>query len=185
MRISGIFKPADLPSPDPATAADLKALFDALRPGDPDPEIDRGHAGIAIVAHNPKLALALAQTGRIIALDTYWGHRTDLREIALQTVNRRYAQDFSFEARRAGALNAGLSEAQLAALPDAPAALFDAEQRLVIAYSLAVMQGPIGDDLVDAAKAAFGEKAVMELSTLVGFWSMWAMILNAADPAWT
>ena len=67
-RVTMINRPGDYPgTPDAATSADLTALFAALFPGNPDPRINNLHAGVAIAAHTPKLALALTRLSGLIA----------------------------------------------------------------------------------------------------------------------
>jgi 4-carboxymuconolactone decarboxylase len=184
-RITAVYRPADHPArADPAVQAGLEELFGYLFPGKPDPEIPRDHAGIAIAAQNPRLALKLAQLSRFIALETGWCERADLRELAIATLNRKFRSDFSFQARLHHARAAGLSEAQLAALPDGAASgLFDDEQRLVIDYTLAVVAGDVPEALFARVVAAYGEAGAVEFTTVVGFWSFWAMLINAVRPS--
>lgn len=177
MRLKGIFKPSDYTG-DPAEIAEL---FDYLAPGNSAPEIDKPHTGIAILAHNPRMARQFASLSRFLVLETGWAQqRADLRELAFLTLNRHFKSDFSLAARRPHALAAGISEAMIAGFPDP--GLFDAEQRLVIDYTQAVVTGEVPGELFDRAVARFGEKGVVELTTVIGFWSAWAMIINAADP---
>src|SRR5205823_6652455 len=154
-------------------------LFGTLFPGVEDPELDESHAGLAIAAHNPKLALALAQLSRLIALDLPWCRRTDLRELAIQTVNLHFGSDYSFEARRAAARAAGLSDELLAALGDWRASpLLNDEQRLVIEYAHAAASGRVPAELFQRVVEHYGERGAVELTTVVGFWAFWAMLLN-------
>jgi alkylhydroperoxidase family enzyme len=177
MRIKGVFGPGDYPGP-PEEAAEL---FATLFPGVENPAFDRNHSGMAIVARNPKVALNLSLLSRSLILDAAWSKRADLREIAIQTVNLHYRSDFSFQARLPNARAAGLSEALLAALPDWQASpLFGTDQRLVIAYVHAVVNGAVPADLFAELVAAFGETEAIECTTVIAIWSAWAMILNAA-----
>jgi 4-carboxymuconolactone decarboxylase len=182
MRVKGMFKPGDYPADvDAATGQEIAALFDYLFPGVEHPEIDDSHSGIAIAAQNPQLALKLAQLSRFIALDTAWCKRADLRELAIQTVNLHFRSDFSFRARLPNAKAAGIGADLLAALPEwRTSDLFDEEQRLVVEYTQAVVSGSVSDALFERVVAAYGEKGAVEFTTVVGFWSFWAMLLNAA-----
>lgn len=184
MRVKGIFRPADYPpGPDGKPDAEIAALFDHLFPGVENPEIDRNHAGIALAAHNPKLALHLAQLSRFLALDTSWCQRADLRELAIQTVNRHYGSDYSFQARLPNARAAGISDALLAELPRwRTSGAFDEEQRLVIEYAQAVVSGDVPAALFSRIVRRYGEKGAIECTTVIAFWSAWAMLINAAGP---
>lgn len=180
MRIKGIFKPADYSG---AAKEDVAELFEYLCPGAESPEIDRSHAGLAITAHNPTLALHLARLSRFIVLETAWAQRQDLRELAFQTLNLHFKSDFSYKARLPHAHAAGIRNDLLAALPVwRTSSLFDDEQRLVIEYTNAVVSGDVPAPLFARVVDRYGEKGAVEFTTLVAFWSAWAMIINAAQP---
>ncbi|MET0240846.1 MAG: hypothetical protein ABW184_13230 [Sphingobium sp.] len=180
MRITPVFKPADYTG---GATDDLTALFDYLRPGEPDPEIDMGHAGVAIAAINPGVALLMAQLSKAIAMDTGWAKQTDLRELAFYTLNRHFRSDFSVAARKPYWAIVGISEEQMAAVADWQASpLLSDTQKLVVEYTLATVTANVTDALFDRVKTAFGETGAIEFTTLIGFWSCWAMVINAADP---
>lgn len=156
MRIGGVFRPSDYPG-DPQEAA---ALFAALLPGVADPAFDTGHSGMALVAHVPPLARQLGQLSRFLALEAGWSKRTDLRELAIQTVNLRLKSAFSFEARLPAARAAGLSDDQLAALESwRTSSLFDEEQRLVVEYAEAVVGGEVPAPLFARIVSNWGSRA--------------------------
>lgn len=180
-RVTTINRPQDYPGlADTATATDLAALFETLFPGNPAPEINKHHAGIAIAAHSPKLALQLARLGGLMALDLGWSQRSDLRELAIQAVNLHYKSDYSFRARLPNAAAAGVTDAQLAALPQAELSpLFDEDQKLTVAYAQAVASGAVPADLFDRVKARWGERGAVECTAVIAFWAFWAMFLNA------
>jgi alkylhydroperoxidase family enzyme len=184
MRVTGVFKPGDYPgNPDADTRADVAALFAQIFPGVADPGFDADHAGMAVTALSPKLALGLAGISRLIALDLPWCARADLRELAIQAVNLHLGAAYSFRARTVGAKSAGLSDAQLDALPDWQTSdLFDDEQRLVIDYALATVSGRVPTPLFARVKARFGERGTVELTAVAAFFASWAMLLNATAP---
>ena len=183
-RVTAVHRPSDYPgSPDDATRQDLAELFSHLFPGKPDPEIDQSHAGVAIAALNPRLALNLSKMSAFIALDLPWCQRRDLRELAIQAVNVHFGCDYSFRARIPNAEAAGIGAAQQAALRDwQTSELFDNEQKLVVEYAHAVADGKVPDDLFARIVSRYGEKGAVELTTVIAFWSFWAMFLNAMRP---
>ncbi|MET0365567.1 MAG: hypothetical protein ABW169_13035 [Sphingobium sp.] len=183
-RVTTIYGPGDYPgTPDDATKADLATLYGTLFPGVENPAFDANHEGMAIAAHNPKMALALAQTSRFLALDLDWCQRSDLRELAIYTVNLHYRSTYSIRSRDGIGKAFGLTEDVMAALPDwRSSALFDGEQRLVIAYTQAVLSGDVPAELFAQVSARFGEKGATEFTAVVGFWAFWAMFLNATRP---
>ncbi len=180
-RVTPIFRPGDYPGdPDAATREQVTALFDRLFPGVAEPRIDQGHAGIAIAAHNPALAGRLADISAFMALDLPWSQRRDLRELAIQTVNLRLGCPYAFQARIHAAEAAGITGAMLDALAVWRASdLFDADQRLVIDYAEAVVANSVSDPLFARLTESFGEKGAVECTTVVAFWSFWALFLNA------
>lgn len=180
--ITMINRPSDYPgTPDESTAADLAALFGQLFPGNPEPAFDKFHAGLAIAAHSPKLALQLAQTSALIAGQLGWCQRKDLRELAIQAVNLHFKSDYSFASRLPAASACGVSEDQLAALPDWRASqLFDSEQRLAIEFAHAVASGDVPAALFARVTARWGERGAVECTALIAFWAFWAMFINAA-----
>ena len=181
-RVTPVYRPADYPAPvDAQTKADLDTLFAYLRPGVAEPEIDHAHTGVAIAALNPRLALNLAQMSKFVALDMPWTDRADLRELAVQAVNQRYHCTFTLDARRAGAETLGLTPGLLAAIPDwRTSPLFTEEQQQVIDYVYAVTDGPVPADLFARIAGRYGQKAAVELTAAIGWWSLWAMVINAA-----
>ena len=180
-RVTTINRPGDYPgNPDNATSADLAALFDGMFPGNPYPEINPYHAGIAIAAHSPKLASGLAGLSKLMALDLGWSQRTDLRELAILAANLQFRSDYGFRSRLPNAKAAELTEEQIAALPDWQASpLFDDEQKLAISYAYAVASGDVPPALFDQVKARWGERGAVECTAVIGFWGFWAMFLNA------
>jgi alkylhydroperoxidase family enzyme len=145
-----------------------------------DPRIDESHDGIAIAAHNPELARQLAQLSRFLALDLPWCERQDLRELAIQVVNRELHCEYSFRTRAPIAAAAGVGlDAQHALSEWRSSALFNEEQRLVIEYAQAVIRSEVSDELFLRVAQAYTEKGAIEFTTVVAFWSFWAMVLNA------
>jgi alkylhydroperoxidase family enzyme len=176
-RLTPIYRPQDAPSPE------VGELFTALFPGNPNAEIDRDHTGLAIAAYNPQLALRLSQMSLFLIRDTEWGQRAALRELAFAALNRHFGSTFSIEARRPHAHAAGLSDDQLAAVEQwQTSPLFDEEQKLVIEYASAVVAGAVPQPLFARVVERYGAKQAVEFTTIVGFWSAWAMLLQAAAP---
>jgi 4-carboxymuconolactone decarboxylase len=169
-----VSSPADGPgTADPAGQA-------TLFPGRAEPAFDAAHLGLAIAAHSPALALALAQTSGVIAGKLAWCERADLRELAIQAVNHHFASDYSFAARAPVALAAGVSAAQQAALEEwRTSAFFADEQRLVIEYAFAAARGRVPPELFARLQAAFGARGAVECTAVIAFWSCWALFLNA------
>lgn len=74
---------------------------------------------------------------------------------------------------------AGINAEQQQSLLTGTAGEFDGEQELVVAYSRAVARGKVPDELFARVADKYGEKGAVEFTTVVAFWSFWAMFLNA------
>ncbi|MGB8365764.1 MAG: carboxymuconolactone decarboxylase family protein [Rhizomicrobium sp.] len=183
-RVKAVYKPSDYPvNPDGVTAKEVAELFGYLFPHVENPEIDKSHAGIAIAAQNPKLALNLAKLSALIAGELPWCQRRDLRELAIQTVNVHFRCNYSFQARMPVAEAAGIGVDLQSALPVwKTSKLFNDEQRLIMEYTNAVVTGDVPGELFSRVVGTFGEKGAIEFTAVVAFWSFWAMFLNATGP---
>lgn len=181
-RVTEVFRPEQFPGePDAATRADLAALWHHLFPGtggEGEP-----HAGYAVLANSPKTALAVARMTDFVIGELPWAQRRDLRELAVQALNRHFQCEFSWEAHLDLAQLAGISREQQQALADwRTSALFDDEQRLVIEYTLACVAGQVPEALFARVVDQYGEAGAVEFTVTVGWWSLWAMLLNATRP---
>ena len=180
-RVTPVSAPEGYPgAPDTETQKNLTDLFTYLFP---DGNIGAPHAGYGILAHSPKLALSIAKMSDCILGDIEWTQRRDLRELSVQTLNLHFHCDFSFHAHLPLAQLSGISLEQQAALPYwRTSHLFDEEQRLVIEYTMACVAGDVPADLFARVVERYGEKGAVEFTVTVGWWSLWAMLLNAVRP---
>ena len=183
-RVTGVYKPGDYPGvPDEATRKDLQELFEQMFPGQRDPQFDAAHAGWAIMAQNPRLALYMTKLTTYIARDMPWCLRRDLRELLIQTVNLHFKCESSFHARFPHAVTAGISAELQAAIPYwRTTRSFDDEQRLVIEYTFAAAAGDVADELFERVVQKYGETQAIEFTAAIAHWSFWAIFLNATRP---
>ena len=180
-RVQYIFSPDEYPGdPDPAIKQGLAALFDHLFPGE---QKGQPHAGYAVLAHSPHLALSIARMTDCVLGEIEWTQRRDLRELAVQALNLHYRCDFSFQAHLQLAQLSGITLEQQAAIPYwRTSELFDDEQRLVIAYTLATVSGDVPAELFQQVVDRYGQKGAVEFTVTVAWWALWAMLLNATRP---
>lgn len=183
-RVQYVFNPEQYPGvPDAATRQDLAALFDHLFPGDQKGE---PHAGYAVLAQSPRLALNVARMTDCVLGEIEWTQRRDIRELAVQTLNYHYRCDFSFQAHLTFAQLSGISLEQQAAIPYwRTSDLFNDEQRLVIEYTLATVSGDVPAELFARVVDQYGEKGAIEFTVTVAWWGLWAMLLNATRPEYS
>lgn len=172
-------------TPDETTKKDLKELLEYVGGHYPEPEglvITGGHAGIAIVAHNPRLALELLKTTHAVFDKNTWSAKHyGLKELAVQVVNLYFKCDLCFQAHLEVAKNNGISIEQQAALPywRTAAHMFSEDQLLVIEYTNAVCSGDVPDELFARVVKKYGEKEAVECTSVAAIWTCWALILNA------
>jgi alkylhydroperoxidase family enzyme len=163
---------------------DVEELFGLLFPEGAERVFRGAQLGWGVLAgHDARIATAVAQLTKMIARGRFLAARPDLRELAIQTVNMHFRCEFSHRSHLAHLSQVGLSIEAIAALPYwRTSALFSVEQKLVIAYSLALVSGDVPDHLHNEVANAFGQQGVAELALAVAHWSFWALLLNAARP---
>jgi alkylhydroperoxidase family enzyme len=181
-----VFEPQHLP--EPAGRADrvaLNQLLERMHGLFGVREIPRTAAGFAIAARAPKLALLLAELSEYMVRDCDWtARRTDLRELSIQVLNQHFNCDYNFQSHLAkAAQHFGLPLELQAAIPLwRTSTIFTAEQRLVIEYTLAAIQGAVTDALFERVGAQFGETGAVELTIGIAWWSFWAILVGAIGP---
>ena len=93
---------------------------------------------------------------------------------------------FCVDINSATGLKRGISDAQLAALPEfATSPLFDERQKAALAYAEAITRTDVGvdDALMARVKACFDDNAVIELTALIAFQNMSSKFNSALDVA--
>lgn len=106
----------------------------------------------------------------------------DLSELAIIITARRWSQNYEWGAHRKIAEQAGLSPAVADAVRDGrrPDGM-TAEQQIIYDFCTEVHgNGQVCDTTYDKAKAAFGEQGVIDITTICGYYSLLAMVMNVA-----
>jgi alkylhydroperoxidase family enzyme len=181
-RVKLVLKPSDYPGvPDEATKVALDRLFEHMFPGQANPEIPGKSGAFGAVAQNPQLGLLLVKLSDYIVREMPWtSRRRDLQQLAVQTLNAHFKCDFSFQSHIRPAQAAGISLEQQALIPFwRTVNAFNEEQRLVIEYTLAVVAGDVSEELFSRVVGTYGEKEAIEFTVAIGWWSLWAMVINA------
>ena len=106
-----------------------------------------------------------------------------VREIAILAVAARWRSPFEWWAHDPIARRAGLSDDQIRALYSGRTPAFDDEATAAAhAFCRALLAGQRPDDeTFAAARDAFGKGGVMELVTLVGYYSLLAQLMETFD----
>lgn len=103
-------------------------------------------------------------------------------EFATLVVARHWTQQFEWAVHVPLARKAGTSPQTIAALREGrrPAGM-DADEACVYDFAVELLRhGGVGDASYEAARDRFGERAVVELTTLIGYFAMVSMVLNVA-----
>jgi 4-carboxymuconolactone decarboxylase len=132
------------------------------------------------LVRSPAVLEAATHLGAYLRFDSALA--MDLSELAIIITARRWSQNYEWGAHRKIAEKAGLS-------PDVSQAIGDGrrpegmtgEQQIVYDFCTEVhANGQVCDVTYDKAKAAFGEQGVIDLTTICGYYSLLAMVMNVA-----
>jgi 4-carboxymuconolactone decarboxylase len=129
--------------------------------------------------HNPALADRWQKLGTLLRFGTSIAPR--LSELAILVTARRWNSQLEWLIHAADGLAAGLPQPVIDAIAVAAPPVFDnASDAAVYEYTRQLLQhGAVGDAAYQAVLARFGEAGTVELTAIVGYYSMVAMTLNA------
>ncbi|HEV7914359.1 MAG TPA: carboxymuconolactone decarboxylase family protein [Albitalea sp.] len=129
---------------------------------------------------SPELLARVQKLGEYLRFNSVLSPRVS--EFATLIVSRAWSQQFEWAVHVPLALKAGTSEATIAALregrrPDA----MDDDEACVHDFAMELLQARgVGDASYQAALQRFGERGVVELTSLIGYFAMVSMVLNVA-----
>lgn len=165
-----------LPTPDEMTPAQ-RTVHDAVVAG------PRGTivGPLRAIIHNPALAARWSALGEILRYGTSLPRR--LNELAIIVTGRRWTSQVEWWVHARAAAEAGLPEAAIAAIRVGEPPEFDsAEDALVYEFARQLQQsGQVPLDTYRAAEARWGVTGVVELTALIGYYTMVSMALNAHE----
>lgn len=168
--------------PLPSTREDLaddaqRAVWDGVVAGPRGRVIGPLRAAI----HAPHLARAWSALGESLRFGTSLGKR--LSELAIIVTGRRWSAQVEWFVHAQAAADAGLEPAIIEAIRDGVSPRFsEAADALVYDYArLLLRDGAVPAALHAQVTERFGVTGVVELTALVGYYSMVAMTLNAHD----
>jgi 4-carboxymuconolactone decarboxylase len=129
--------------------------------------------------HNAELAGRWSALGEALRFGTSLPKR--LSELAICVTGRRWSSQVEWWVHSRVAAEAGIAPAILEAIRLGRAPVFaDEEEALVYDFARALQQtGRVPDPTYAAARQAFGVKGVVELTALIGYYTMVSMTLNA------
>lgn len=129
--------------------------------------------------HSPELAEAWWRLGDTLRSRTVLPQK--LTELAIIVVGRRWNSQVEFHVHGAAAVKAGLDPAIVEAIRvAAPPPIRDGAEREVYEFARQIQVAGEPEDAAYAAiLARWGERGVVELTALIGFYSMVSVALNA------
>jgi 4-carboxymuconolactone decarboxylase len=164
-----------------ALTPEQQLVFDAIAAG------PRGNvpAPFHIFLQSPELADRVQQLGGLLRYGT--GLPPRLSELAILVTARHWgaAYEWSVHEREAG--KAGVPEPVIRAIAEGMPPPLDGDDAVVYDFAAAFYaKRDVPDALFDAAVARFGKRTVVELSSILGYYSMLAIVLSIfrvrADP---
>ncbi|MEJ8571479.1 carboxymuconolactone decarboxylase family protein [Microbaculum marinum] len=163
-----------LPDFDDLNAAQRRVYEDVVRG-------PRGRVSgpLRAVIHSPDLADRWQRLGEFLRFDISLPHA--LKELAILVTARRWNAELEWTIHARAARDYGLSEGVIEAIRRGePPDFADAEQADVYAFARELqLHGRVADDSYAAILSRWGETGVVELTALVGYYTMVAMTLNA------
>ncbi len=129
--------------------------------------------------HNPVLADRWQRLGQVLRFETSLPGR--LSELAILVTARRWNSSLEWAIHAADAVRAGLDPAIIDAIRTGNAPDFgaDAEGREIYDYARQLLQdGDVEPDGYDAVLARWRAVGVVEITAIIGYYSMVAMTLN-------
>jgi 4-carboxymuconolactone decarboxylase len=155
---------------------EAQAAFDAIAES-------RGRVGgpFAVLLHAPEVAARAAHLGTYIRFES--GLPAAVRELATVVAAHECACAYEWAAHQRLAREAGVPEATIAAVAgDGDLAALAADDALVVRFGRDLLtRHRVDDATFAAAQARFGARGVVELTATLGYYSMLACALNAAD----
>lgn len=163
-----------LPAPDEMSAAQ-RDLYDRILASPTRAMNGPQRANI----HSTELAEAWWRLGDMLRNRTVLPQK--LAELAIIVVGRRWNSQVEFHVHGAAAVKAGLDAAIVEAIRiAAPPPIRDAAEREVYEFARRIqVDGEPGDAAYAAILARWGERGVVELTALIGFYTMVSIALNA------
>lgn len=165
-----------LPTPELMSAAQ-KAVYDTVVSGPRGVVVGPLRAAI----HNPDLADRWQQLGKVLRYET--SLPLSLNELAIIITARRWNSQVEWSIHAKEALKAGLAEDVVQAVKEGNVPQFSDEAgKEVYQYAKEMlMDGKAALDTYQAIVKRWGEKGIVELTAVIGYYSMVAMTLNAHE----
>lgn len=136
---------------------------------------------LAIWLHRPELAAKAQALGRYCRYDTRLPPR--LSELAILVTARVWNSEFEWQAHKAIALSSGITVSVIEAIRDHRVPQFEAEDEAVVHdFALAVQRDrKVDRALYDRAISVLGAETVVDLTGMLGYYSLISMTINVFE----
>jgi 4-carboxymuconolactone decarboxylase len=134
-----------------------------------------------VLLHSPELAKRVEQLGLYARFQCEVPER--LRELSISVVARHWQADYEWHTHAALALKQGLAEEVMEAIAGGWRPIFAQEpDEIVYDYvSRLLADGRVSDAVFQRARALLGEAGIVDLTGLVGYYSLLALTINAFE----
>ncbi len=162
--------------------AEQRQVFDAMVTG---PRKSAPVGPLAIAMHRPELAQAMSNLGLVLRFGSSFKPR--VREFTILLTGRYWDCQFEWASHEGEARKAGLSDASIETLraqgTNAGESRFDAaDEQAIHDYGIELLTKHFASDTTyQRVLALFGVAGVVELNALIGYYTLVALTLNAAE----
>jgi 4-carboxymuconolactone decarboxylase len=138
-------------------------------------------ANVLVWLRSPDLAARAQKLGELVRYDTSLKPR--LSELAILVVAKRWQTQYEWAVHAAVARKAGVDESVIEAIRTGTLPFFtDHVDQVVFEFSSAVVaEGRVSDERYRTTLADLGERALVELVALLGYYTMVSFTLNVFD----
>jgi 4-carboxymuconolactone decarboxylase len=138
------------------------------------------HGPFTVFLHCPELAGRLAHLGAFVRFEGSLDKR--VRVLAAMTVARELDAVYIWGAQTGGARTLAVLESTITAIREKHSRGIPAEDAQIVGFTRTLMrQHRVDDAAVKALRARFGDEGFIELTGLIGYYSMLAMTVNACE----
>ncbi len=157
---------------------DAHAVFDAIAESR-----GRVRGPFSILLHSPELAGRAAHLGAFVRFES--SVPPEVRELAVLLGAHLWRCEYEWSAHLPQAQRVGVRPEAIAAIErDADLEAFTADEALVVRYGRALLTtNRVDPETFEALRARYGDRVLVELTATLGYYSMLAIVLNAAEVA--
>jgi len=138
------------------------------------------HGPFTVFLHCPELAGRLAHLGAFVRFEGSLDKR--VRVLAAMAVARELDAVYVWGAQTGGARTLGVPESTITAIREKHSRGLPAEDAQIVEFTRTLMRRHRVDDAtVKALQARFGNEGFIELTGLIGYYSMLSMTVNACE----